>query len=109
MSLIPRDEQRGDGPVESRPDQADAPLVHRLLAALKAVLLALPGASEPAPESTEEASLPGGREPPAMLPSGREREDAEIVSTETGDRLVVEVIDNPDTSISSDTWEPVKR
>jgi len=119
MSLIPLDEPRGDGPPAGRDSPEDTSLVGRFLSGLKAVLLALPGASavsdtDAAGDRTEVVADTAGRDAstdskaPAALP-GVTKSEVEVVSTETDDTLTVEAVDNPDATIRSDTWEPVKR
>ena len=113
MSLIPLDEQRGDGPSEPRQGPEDTSIVQRFLAEAKSVLLALPGVSALASESAETRSeAPANttkRKAPATPPSGSVGERVEVVSTATGDRLTIEAVDNSDATISSDTWESVER
>ena len=118
MSLIPLDEPRGDGPNAGGDGPKDTSLVGRFLSGLRAVLLALPGVSalvseagsdqpEPVTDATERNVSPD-RKAPAALPGGSEHE-VEVVSTERNDTFTVEAVDNPDATISSDTWEPVER
>ncbi|WP_262176763.1 hypothetical protein [Haloarcula laminariae] len=118
MSLIPLGEPRGDGPENGRDGPDDEPLVTRLLSGLRAVVLALPGAStlasepasdqpDPAVDAADRDTSPD-RNAPAALP-GRAGSEVEVVSTEADDTLTVEAVDNPDATISSDTWEPIER
>ncbi|MBX0285560.1 hypothetical protein [Haloarcula salinisoli] len=119
MSLIPLDEPRGDGPDAGGDSPTDPSLVDRFLSGVRAVLLALPGVSaltspqasarsEAAVDTTEDDTSPE-RDTPAALPGGPVGGQVEVVSTETDDTLTVEAVDNPDATISSDTWEPVER
>ncbi len=119
MSLIPLDEPRGDGPTAGADGPEDASLVDRFLSGAKAVLLALPGVSslvtgqasdrsEASVDTPEDDTAPE-RSAPAALPGGPASGQVEVVSTETDDTLTVEAVDNPDATISSDTWEPVER
>jgi len=118
MSLIPLDEPRGGGPDTDRDGPEDTSLVDRVLSGLRAVLLALPGVStlvtdadsDQSASTTEllERNASAEREAPAALPGGSAA-DVEVVCTETDDTLTVEAVDNPDATISSDTWEPVER
>ena len=117
MSLIPLDEPRGDGSTGGDGPE-DTSLVGRFLSGLRAVLLALPGVSALASESTSDRPEPvtdttecdasPDRKAPATLPGGSQGE-VEVVSTESDDTFTVEAVDNPDATISSDTWEPVER
>ncbi|WP_324661951.1 hypothetical protein [Haloarcula sediminis] len=118
MSLIPLDEPRGDGPSDGRDGSDDTPLFDRLLSGLRAVVLAFPGGStlvndsasdrpEPTVEDADRDAAPD-RTAPAALPGGSES-TVDVVSTETDDTLTVEAVDNPDATISSDTWEPIER
>jgi len=119
MSLIPLDEPRGDGPDHGGDGPKDASLADRFLAGVRALLLALPGASALASSQasersdatldTTDADSSPERNTPAPLPSGPTSGQVEVVSTETDDILTVEAVDNPDATISSDTWEPVER
>jgi hypothetical protein len=119
MSLIPLDEPRGDGPKTSREGPADPTIVQRFLAGVKTVLLSLPGGSILAGESAESESEARPAEPErasdqmaqATLPASSDTSGRviEVVSTESGDTLTVEAVDNPDATISSDTWESVER
>ena len=118
MSLIPLDEPRGDGPSDGRDGPGDTPLTARLRSGLRTVLLALPGASVLANDSAGDQPEPTGdaaerdvspdRTAPAALPGGSGSE-VDVVSTEADDVLTVEAVDNPDATISSDTWEPIER
>jgi len=122
MSLIPLDESRGDGPNDGRAGPEDASLVDRFVSGLRAVVLALPGVSALATDADEDRAgsvatveHDGDRDAspdekaPATLPGGPPSGQVEVVSTETDDTLTVEAVDNPDATISSDTWEPVER
>ena len=118
MSLIPLDESRASEPSDSRDSPDAASLTDRFRSGLKAVLLALPGVSTLAGDGGSDRSEPGtdtaerdgspDRTAPVALPGGSTGE-FEVVSTETDDTLTVEAVDNPDATISSDTWEPVER
>jgi len=119
MSLIPLDEPRGGGENTDRDGSDDAALVDRFLSGLKAVLLALPGVSALVSDADGgrsasaiepvEGDASADREAPAALPGGPAADRVDVVSTETDDTLTVEAVDNPDATISSDTWEPVER
>ncbi|MFC6755634.1 MULTISPECIES: hypothetical protein [Haloarcula] len=119
MSLIPLDEPRGDGPDPGGDGPKDASLADRFLSGVRAVLLALPGvsalSSSRASDRSEASVDTSGddtspeRNAPAALPGGPASGQVEVVSTETDDTLTVEAVDNPDATISSDTWEPVRR
>ena len=119
MSLIPLDEPRGDGPDPGGAGGNEASLVDRVLSGVRAVLLALPGvsalasgrASHRSETSVDATDTDTSPEPntPAPLPGGPASGQVEVVSTETDDTLTVEAVDNPDATISSDTWEPVER
>jgi|GEM_PF-2537322 hypothetical protein len=117
MSLIPLDEPRGGGPAAGDDGPEDASLVDRFLSGATAVLLALPGVSALVTDADGDRSAvraepverdASDRTAPAMLSSGSAAQ-VEVVSTETDDTLTVEAVDNPDATISSDTWEPVER
>ncbi|MDS0281657.1 hypothetical protein [Haloarcula onubensis] len=119
MSLIPLDQPRGDGPNSPGDGPEDASLLGRFLSGCKAALLALPGVSALASDRDDDRSEPtldaterersSERKAPATLPAGSATGEVEVVSTETDDTLTVEAVDNPDATISSDTWEPVER
>jgi len=124
MSLIPLDEPRGDGRSTTRDERDDRSLLQRFWAGMKATVLALPGAralvdrptataesaSSNAVPATREPDRPTDRKAPATIDNGPDEDEGpELVSTEEGDTLTVEVVDNPDATISSDTWEPVER
>ena len=114
MSLIPPDESRGDRPTDGRDTPDELSLIDRFRGGLKAVLLAFPGVSAVLSDRSSDRSEPAmpatasGSEAPTPLPGGPQS-DIKVVSNESDDTLTVEAVDNPDATISSDTWEPVER
>jgi len=122
MSLIPLDEPRGDGPTTPRTGPGEDTPIRRFLSGLKSALRAIFGAGSPADGQSGETAKPDGAsergvaraqaaDRPAELPSGSASDSGrvELVSRETEDTLTVAVADNPDATISSDTWESVER
>jgi hypothetical protein len=78
-------------------------------------LFAVSSADEPPTDERASSSAGVGRsdapEQAASATLAGETDDGvvELVSTETDDVLTVEAVDNPDATISSDTWEPVEQ
>ena len=118
MNVIPPDESRGDRPTDGRDTPDERSFIDRLRGGLKSVLLAFPGVSAvlstrstDRSESVKPANEPdadSGSEAPTPLPGGQQSE-LEVVSDESDDTLTVEAADNPDATITSDTWEAVER
>lgn len=112
MGIIPLNEPRGDGPDTDRNGSENNSLVDRFRSGLQAMLLALPGAPvvarETEPDQSESVTPSPDRTTPTPLP-GSATSEVEIVSTNTTDALIVEAVDNPDATVTSDTWESVER
>lgn len=111
MSLIPLDEQRGDDgttPAEAQPRRRGVGhLWDRLqtLVAQVAERLGAGGATETADEATH--ALPDTSDSGETVETLRRH--AELQSSEADGTLTVTDADNPDASITSDTWESVER
>lgn len=114
MSLIPPDESRGDRPTDRRDTSEDVSFIDRFRCGLKAVLLAFPGVSAVLSDQSTDGSEPAvsdtesDHEAPTPLPRGPQTE-VKVVSNESDETLTVEAADNPDATITSDTWEPIER
>ena len=113
MSLIPLDDRRGDGQPPSREGVSEPGVLGRLWNRVRSLLSSVADhTSDHRHYETESVlALPDGADPhPDGGVTGRgDSEPLELVCTETDDRLTVSVADNPDATITSDTWVPVER
>ena len=110
MSLIPLDDRRGDEevtPPEGQPAHGGAGgLFERLRSALATVAqrLSTPETDDEQLEDTvPEKSVQPGETAETL------RQQLELVSSEADGTLTVTDAENPDATISSDTWESVDR
>lgn len=111
MSLIPLDDRRGDDettPPEARPQRRGVgTLWSRLRTLVTRVAERLgSGGETDAPETTTKA-LPDATDAGETIETLRQR--SELVSSEGDGTLTVTDADNPDATITSDTFEKVER
>jgi hypothetical protein len=112
MSLIPLDDQRGDDEQPPHGGPSDSGLLDRLGRRVRSMWTTVAEAVRP------RDSQAGDRPTPTALPTvARDTtgstddggSELQLVCTQTDDHLTVSVADNPDATITSDTWEPVER
>ncbi|WP_276271596.1 hypothetical protein [Haloarcula litorea] len=132
MSLTPADETRGSTSDATPAPASDASLGERLRAGVRSALGRLPGgdralawydareADGPDPETMADDAvtppdcpavpeLPQREEPLTYPDRNRDTEnDPDLVSTHRNQQLTVSHPDNPDATITSDTWERVE-
>jgi len=114
MSLIPLDDRRGDEEPTPPEGRTQHTTVGRLWDRLRSVLtrathrLGIRPATDEGSHGTVQALPEETRVEPGET-SETLRTDLQLVSSENGETLTVTDADNPDATITSDTWETVER
>lgn len=122
MNRTPLSEPRDSASPTTREEPVRSGIFGRLWDRIKSGFKSLIGRDHAAVQDSQEtqsgmltpssAKLPARRRTTVSSADNRRRPretQQELVSTRTGDELTLTVADNPDASISSDTWEPVER
>jgi len=113
MSLIPLDDRRGTTNPTPREGETPSSGVGRLWGHLKTLCARVSNRLRPRAAASEDASVTVRALPEDTTQQveavGMAHEQLELVSTETETTLTVSAADNPDASVTSDTWTRVER